>query len=86
MWQIIWFRSFLKHRTLSVDFNQTKSDTYAINYGSPQGGVISPTLFSIFINDLKTCLTYCENVMFADDTTFLQWLSRKKSFIGKTEI
>ena len=66
-----WIKSFLKNRTISVKIEDEVSKIRDINIGSPQGGVISPTLFCIMINDLRNSLKYSSNIMFADDTTIL---------------
>ena len=68
---LMWFDSFLSNRTISVQINDIKSDTECINLGTPQGGVISPTLFSIVINNLENCLKYSKGILFADDTTII---------------
>lgn len=60
--------SFLCERTQSVCLNQEKSDPLGIKFGVPQGSILGPLLFSVYINDLPLHISEpCE--MFADDTT-----------------
>ena len=49
---IQWICAFLKDRSFSVKINGIMSIEYQIETGVPKGGVLSPILFSIFINDI----------------------------------
>ncbi|RNA44102.1 RNA-directed DNA polymerase from mobile element jockey-like, partial [Brachionus plicatilis] len=66
---IHWIRSFLHLRSFRVKVNGHLSDQYPIKAGVPQGSVISPLLFSIFINDIpKRNKTNCQySLLFEDD-------------------
>jgi ribonuclease HI/uncharacterized protein YaaR (DUF327 family) len=67
-----WLRSFLSHRTARVKLNNSFSQTIKIREGVPQGGVISPTLFVVFINDITNNLTrHVARALHADD--FAMW-------------
>ena len=65
-----WLSSFLKDRTLQVAVDGFLSDTFKINAGAPQGSILSPTLFLLYINDL---LEKTKNPIysFADDSTLV---------------
>ncbi len=63
-----WFKSYLSDRVQFLNFNGTKSSNQPVNCGVPQGSILGPILFIIFINDLH----YASNLdllSFADDTT-----------------
>ena len=63
-----WFRNYLTKRTQRVQFGNYKSSTQAIHFGIPQGSILEPLLFVLYINDLL-CLENCSIPMFyADDT------------------
>ena len=64
-----WFRSYLTNRTQQVRYNDVCSKLLSTEYGVPQGSVLGPLLFIIYINDLvKVCPEDCNIKMFADDT------------------
>ena len=63
--------AFLKDRTFQVKVEGCFSSTYIIKCGVPQGGVLSPTLFSIYINDIPIITTDKEIcLLFADDLVY----------------
>ena len=60
-------QSYLSHRHQVVDFNGSISDTLEIKTGVPQGSVLGPFLFSVYINDLPSCTDIFNMIMYADD-------------------
>lgn len=59
--------SYLTGRTQAVFFNGLVSEEVLITSGVPQGSVVGPLLFSMYINDLPNVLRHCLVHMFADD-------------------
>ena len=66
-----WFKSYLSNRSQVVSINGYESGLGAINCGVPQGSVLRPLLFLIYINDLNQAIKFCKVHHFADDTNLL---------------
>ena len=64
-------KSCLTNRKQFVSFTGMKSYYCTIRTGVPQGFILSPLLFLIYINDLARTSTSFESVLYADDGTFL---------------
>ena len=66
-----WFKSYLIGRQQYTTIAHLKSDLHGINYGVPQGSILGPTLFLLYINDLNQAIVHSKVHHFADDTNFL---------------
>ena len=67
---VSWFESYLSNRTQCVDVNGTRSDFLPITCGVPQGSILGPQLFLIYVNDMVTSVD-CRLSLYADDSVLL---------------
>ena len=63
-----WFKSYLNNRTQKCVVNGSLSKVCSLGCVVPQGTILGPLLFFIYINDLPNCLSFCQSRMYADDT------------------
>ena len=66
--ELQWFKDYLSNRMQYVTYNNYKSSQAKIHCGVPQGSILGPILFLLYINDLTSVSEYCFSVLFADDT------------------
>ena len=64
-----WFDSYLSNRFQQVHISGKLSESKEIKAGVPQGSVLGPLLFLLYINDLPLYIKYCLLDLFADDGT-----------------
>ena len=62
-----WPRSYLDCRKQRCVINDSLSGDHFLTCGIPQGAILGPLLFIVYINDLPNCLSNSEPRMYADD-------------------
>lgn len=66
-----WLESYLKDREQQVDISGKLSNSINIEFGVPQGSILGPILFLIYINNCESSIRYSNLIQYADDTTLL---------------
>jgi hypothetical protein len=68
-------QSYLLNRTQYVELNHSngnfRSELREVEYGVPQGSVLGPLLFNVYINGIKSSILEADVTLYADDTTIL---------------
>ena len=63
-----WFRSCLSNRKQFISYNDSKTEMEIVKCGVPQGSILWPLLFPIFVNDLNKSTEVLDPVLFAENT------------------
>ncbi len=79
-----WFSSYLHKRSQRVKLGDNSSGFLDINCGVPQGSILGPLLFLIYINDMRRAVNHSTIHHFADDTNLL--CSEKDPLILRTKM
>ena len=82
-WFLTLLKSFLTGRQVKV--GSSTSPLWTVSFGVPHGSILSPTLFSIFINDLLSSTTFLQSHAYADDTIFYESNSSTSELCKNTQ-
>ena len=71
-----WFESYLTDRSQYVIYDGVRSETKVVECGVPQGSILGPLLFIVFMNDICKVSDLMFAIMYADDSCFFnEWYS-----------
>ena len=68
--ELKWFQTYLTDRFQLCTMFNNKSESQQIKCGVPQGSILGPLMFILYVNDMPTCFTKCDVNIYADDTAF----------------
>ena len=81
-----WFKSYLSDRSQSVRIGHILSEGRVITHGIPQGSILGPALFSIYINDLPTTPIACPLESYVDDSKIYLSFSFKDINVAEIQL
>lgn len=73
--ELQWFHSYLSERHQRVVLSGVESDWIPVSSGVPQGSILGPSLFLMYINDLPQCFRNSQCLLFADDVKVFKRIS-----------
>ena len=79
-----WFKNHLTNRQQIVKYKQVKSDSMTVKCGVPQGSVLGPLLFLIYMNDISKCSNILSFILFADNTNLFYDSHKNADVLGNT--
>lgn len=76
------FSSYVSNRSQVVAVGGYKSDWVTIPSGVPQGSLLGPLLFNMYINDILHCFKYSKSLLYSEDISKIRWSPQHSSNYG----
>ena len=67
---IFWFKSYLRHRSFTVNIGKEYSNHGNLSCGAPQGSILGPLIFLLYVNDMAGAVD-CDLLLYADDSRLI---------------
>lgn len=83
---LLLIKNYLRDRIQVVSVSDVYSQARTTNIGVPQGSILGPLLFLLYINDLPNCLASSKCLLYADDTTLYNYDSTVLSLTSKLNV
>lgn len=80
-----WFDSYLSNRLQYVEIDSSKSSYLSLSTGVPQGSILGPLLFLIYMNDITESSSYFKFILYADDSTLKSVINTNDKNVTTTE-
>ena len=74
----MWLESCITNRLQYLNVRQHESDMYRLDWGIPQGGILAPMLFILFMNDITHSSDVFEFSIYVDDTCLILGINSKQ--------
>ena len=82
-----WFKKYLNNRFHYLEYEQNvTSDSIPVSVGVPQGSILGPLLFIIYMNDIQFSSDYFKFILYADDTSLINPLFKCNQVLDATKI